>query len=399
MSGPLVICDDDDKRLNRFQEGFEEMDFVLKNFDVETLGTEEIKETIGELEDRRTKLRSGEDWEANSLIDKTSIFFIDHELRRVSAADLAYLARCFSGCGLIIGFNVYGRYADVNFNLNLGRETLDIDSNLNYDVIVDDKQFWNEGLWKGEGEKEFRPWYWPKIIEYQHDLEKKIDDIARNVGEPILEHIGFPWEIAKVIPSGVSEFLGETPLKSTFREFVLKSENALKPKDRKKIKELSEKQIARISAARISNWLERLVLPAQNILIDAPHLVYRYPSLLKGEISEREDWNKTSKLTKNAKELGINLEKTNAHKFNRPLWLSRLTWFWKDVSNDRDILEVDKPYEREEIDYVFCEDTSKFHSIKESYHKFDVAFETPNRRRYVKRLEDVHYFPIGRLSD
>ena len=41
--------------------------------------------------------------------------------------------------------------------------------------------------------------------------------------------------------------------------------------------------IERVAAARLGKWLERLVLPGQNVLVDAPHLVSRFPSLVAAD--------------------------------------------------------------------------------------------------------------------
>ena len=41
----------------------------------------------------------------------------------------------------------------------------------------------------------------------------------------------------------------------------------------------------------IFKWLERVVLPGQEILVDAPHLISRFPSLLTCDTPDINDWN------------------------------------------------------------------------------------------------------------
>lgn len=410
MTGKITIHDDKgDKRLDRLESRLKAVEVLEENYDFCKVGTEKVQSIEENLTKRRKNLWEGkEEWKEESPIeelDRASIFIIDNAVIETDASRLAYLARCFSECGLIIGFNVYGDYGDLNFDLNLGRETRDIDSELNYDIMVDDKSFENNGFWKGERDRDFRPWYWPAAIKYQKEFEKKVEDVEENLGEPLLPYLGFSEEIVNVMPDETLEFVtgrgGEKtekePLEYTFRDYLEYSETGLKHNDRGKIQSLNEEQIARIVSSRISTWLERIVLPPQNILIDAPHLVYKLPSLLEGSTSELESWNKTAKITEEVEELEINDEKIQEYRFENEKWVSRPVWFWKKVRNDHNILEIEKPFERETPDYVFCEDTSRFIEREES-ESFEVTFPSSMEPRYVERLSEINYFPITRLA-
>jgi hypothetical protein len=84
----------------------------------------------------------------------------------------------------------------------------------------------------------------------------------------------------------------------SFRDFVTLSGNGLKGKD-----QADDAAVARIAAARLSKWLEDIVLPAQEILVDAPHLVSRLPELLTGDPGRLATWDRTT--APNVSALGI----------------------------------------------------------------------------------------------
>jgi len=160
----------------------------------------------------------------------------------------------------------------------------------------------------------------------------------------------------------------------------------------------TEEMAGRIAAARISKWLEQLVLPGQDILVDAPHLAFRYPSLLKGDPSNVDTWNETAKFDTFDK-LGLDHEKIKECRFKKDHWLSRPAWYWDKVSNCQEIKEVSEPWTRGAIDYVFCEDSSSFHE-REDCKEFVAKLDSPYVRRFIRSFEEegVDYQPRVRRS-
>jgi hypothetical protein len=195
-------------------------------------------------------------------------------------------------------------------------------------------------------------------------------------------------------PRLVEKFLGPSGINATAREFALKSGNGLRPKDNKPTDEV----IARVTAARISKWLERMILPGQDILVDAPHLVSRYPSLLNGNPDDLDAWNQTARFEP-PEELGINLEDTEKFSLEPSAWLSRPAWFWRELSSSKQIREASKPWDRKPAKYVFAEDSSRFYG-KEECTEFMAEVDSPFVRRYVHYLRDigVTYTPASSLS-
>jgi hypothetical protein len=184
------------------------------------------------------------------------------------------------------------------------------------------------------------------------------------------------------------------PEKTTFRQFVTESNNGLRLKDRA----LNEESIARIAAARIAKWLERLVLPSQDILVDTPHLVSRYPSLLK-QRKTLTTWNKTAMFAPVAK-LGIDHRMIAPFAFQREEWLSRPAWWWPDLSKWDKAVEVSHPWEAvDRPDYVFCEDVSSFRP-RRAAREFVADVPSAFVRRFVAQplASGVSYEPSVRFS-
>jgi len=351
---------------------------------------EEFTSAMEVLNARQSKLRRGKEWDDDSLkLDEASIFIIDFDLLKqfgksfLTGENVAYLTRCFSRCGLIVGY----RIGKNTFDLTLkGRPE-------SYaDLDIKSEELDNPGLW-GEKRKEFRPWYWPQLRNYLDSFQKRIQDVMNNLNEPIFRVLGIPEDVARVFPRSVSEFIGgDDPVERTFREFVEKSGNGLQGRDKK----ATDEMVWKIGAARISKWLEQLVLPGQDILVDAPHLVSRYPSLLKGNPSNISTWNNTANFD-TFKNLNLDYKKIEKFRFKKDYWLSKPAWFWNGVAGYQKIKEVSEPWARKETPYVVCEDSSRFRK-REKCEEFVAESESPYVRRFVQKFDNVEYRPQVRFS-
>jgi len=383
----IVIYDDEAHVGERYAERLRRLDLVNRNFHVESMSTKEFIKEIRVCDFRLSRTRRGEDWKDDKLaLDEASIFIIDFDLLKtfgsvMTGENVAYLVRCFSRCGLIIGLNQFGQNT---FDLTLrGNPRSYCDLNLGSSHLD------NIGLWGGSA-KAYRPWYWPSLPDYSASFQEKIDDITRHLDDSIAELLGFK-NVINVFPRSASEFLGDKPTETTPRKFVVESGNGLRSKDRQNV---TDEMIARIAAARLSKWLERLVLPGQDILIDAPHLVYRYPSLLIGDHRNVTTWNKTVQLASD--KLNLNHKIIADFRFQKGYWLSRAAWFWKGISECQSIEEVANPWKKKVTDYVFCEDSSKFFRRKYCL-EFVSEVDSPYVQRFIRRHKGVRYRPEFRL--
>jgi len=394
MKKTIRVYDDTTHLGEKYVEKLKALEVVRKTFDkIESISHKDFKRELGELGDRQVKTRSDKKWDKDSMIlDETSIFVVDYDLLKefketfLTGENIAYLARCFSTCGLIIGLNQFIKLGDNRFDLTM-KGHLESFCDLN----IENKQLDNLGLW-GDEKKEFRPWYWPHLPDYLTCFEKKVNEIIDDPNQTICEVLGIE-EVVKAFPRSALEFLGREPEKTTVKKFVTKSGNGLRARDNKP----TDAMVARIAVARLSKWLERVVLPGQDILVDAPHLVSRYPSLLTGDHSNIDNWNKTTSFDAYDR-LGLNHELIEEFRFENIDWISRPVWFWGKVSNCQKIKEVKEPWEKERIEYVFCEDASSFYR-REDCKEFIIKSESPYVRRFIRHFRNagIQYEPRARL--
>jgi hypothetical protein len=388
----IVVCDDDPRSQETWRQRLLEVKAIKKRFRVDCMSTKDLVEAIASLEKRRALARSrslSNGISSDQYLDDVDIFVIDYDLINVDAnkglfitgEGVAYLARCYSTCGLIIALNQFG---DNIFDLTLkGHPESFADLNLGGSQI-DNPGLWSEP-WAG-----FRPWYWPLLPLYLEAFESRSTELRGHLDEPVLEYLGFPPEVILTLSRSVLGFLEGKKLKHggnateiTFREFVTSSGNAFRPKD----KPLSDDGIARIAAARIGKWLERMVLPGQDILIDSPHLVSRFPTLLKNNRHKIETWNRATSLSDVPSVLRHQL--LDKFMFSKVNWLSRVAWFWNSLSSYEKIAEVAEPWSLEQSDRVFCEDLSSFLPRKFTL-EFVADLQSPFVRRFVSKPNAIH---------
>lgn len=327
------------------------------------------------------------------LFDSVDVLVIDYDLIHSGASELltaetvAYNVRCFSDCGVILALNQYG---DPLFDLTLKGH---IESFA--DVNLGATQIGNPNLW-GKSKDGFRPWYWPNVVSYCADMRKKLRDVKKafDADQSIGSMIGIPDSVLAAMPRSLTQFVGGDDIQSaTVDAFVRHSGNALRRRDGEDVRD--DNVVIRLAAARISKWLEQLVLPGQNILVDAPHLVSRYPSILTNRKGVQH-WDALSRLANNddCKMLSSVIKKYRLAKHH---WLSKPVWFWPQLSEDSAISEVSEPWNATFPEYCFCEDVSAFHK-RDSCREFVADTESPFARRYVKALDKIEYRPAVRFA-
>ena len=161
---------------------------------------------------------------------------------------------------------------------------------------------------------------------------------------------------------------------------------------------LAEDDACSSVAARLRRWLNRVVAPSQDLIVDAPHLVSRFPSLLAGPHDSVDAWNSTTYLGDPSS--SVNTEIIEAHRLFAGAWTDRPRWLWPSLQQDRGIAEVGDPFaERPTGDFVFCEDSARF-AFAADAHTFASDLRAPFSRRYVElaAAPEVEYRPRSRLS-
>ena len=402
MKEKILIYDDEKPQTEAFKKnllrGLKKAK-LDEDFAVEILDEDKLQDSIEALHARQTGIRDNSEFSGETIqFDDTSIFIIDYDLLKSKAGgfftgeNIAYSVRCFSTCKLIVGLNQFGRNS---FDLALkGHPESFADLNLGADQL-DNPDLWR-GTW-GDLRRTFRPWYWPNLSDSLGTFDKRIKEVRDNLDEPICGVLEFDTDVFRLLPRAVVQFIGKgegkVPAETTFREFVTESGNCLRPKD----STISDEEVlARVGAARISKWLEIFVLPEQDILVDAPHLVSRYPSLIDGDRKKIGTWNKTAQLVGHY-ELGLNTESIEPYRFKKDYWISRPVWFWDKLREHGQIKEMTEPRLTVKPNWVFCEDASRFYN-RMACREFLADTSSPFTRRFAKGFKNVDYRPRVRFS-
>ncbi|TFG82699.1 MAG: hypothetical protein E4G74_02310 [Erysipelotrichales bacterium] len=390
----IVIIDDEAQFRQNIADSLHSIREVDERFDITALDETEFKKMRTELNDRYDRYRRGKNVnEGECILDETSILIIDYDLFELGlygplkADGLIYQARCFSDCGLIISLNKDQRLNPFDLTL-MG----DVESFADWDL--GSKQMRNAGLWTTTFSG-FRPWYWPIMPKALESFESRADEIVGKLDDPILEQLGL--SSVEGLSESAVRFLGSKAGEITFNDFFTNSGKCLSGKDCENSNLVTDKRRASIIASRLGKWMELNVLPGQDILIDAPHLVSRYPSLLRGSPDAIESWNATTAISDKITD-AIDTGKISKYEFRAANWFSRPVWYWNKIMNSDEIPEVGEPWTFKESSYAFCEDSSRFHP-KEECTMFVARGVSEFSMRFLKHFgTDVDYYPKKFIS-
>lgn len=353
----IVILDDESEVRSDWKRNLLDIASVSRAFEVDIMIEGEFREAWEIL--NRRYIGSGKGAFESTAFDTSDIVIVDYDLRYMSAEPsfltgetIAYMARCYSRCGIIVTVNQFGGNP---FDLTL-RGHIDSYADLNLGA----RQLFNEGLWTDRAVG-FRPWYWPVLPDLVTRFGRRLEEIDGRLDDPILSFLGIDDDAASVMPRHVLQFLQrgskDTAQRQTFKHFVQRSGSGLRTL---KDKQVDSDILARIAAARIGKWIDHMLLAPQDILVDAPHLLTRYPGLLSGDSSSVKNWNLSVRMTIDSAE-GIQSDFLEPAVFSRRNWTSRPAWLWRRVQDLVDFSDRRSHFVRSSADQpVFCEDASRF---------------------------------------
>jgi hypothetical protein len=393
----VVLCDDEPQMSKGWCEELKAIEEVTSALEIVTVKKGDFEKDVQLLEHRRSSLRQEKTPDGTQTIfDRASVLIVDYDLyaytpeQLLTGDSIAYLARSFSSCGYIVGVN-QDRIANP-FDL-----TLIAHRAASTDLSIGSDQVANPGLWTGDPAawNPFRPWYWPVLTERAAALEELKQRLVNMLDEPLEQVLGLPRELFDSLPRRAAALLDVPSRPETasvpLREWVEASQMGLRPSD----KVSDNEQLARIAAARLAKWFEHALLPGQDILVDAPHLVDRRPGLLDGDTTNQEVWQGTAQIGVDAKGLGLRTEQLGPHQFTGD-WVSRPAWFWPQIALDStldDALDAPRPEPR----MVFAEDMSKFIAIDAAM-RYTSDVEPPFNSRWVAPQQGIGYLPAARLA-
>lgn len=392
---------DDEEPFTKFlMSEVEKVGLSKDEFDVDIISEEKFLSAMDGLNQRRENYRQSGIWDKSepNIFDDISILLVDFDLFELRASHyykadiIAYLVRAFSNCGVIARINRFGHNP---FDLTLRG---DLSSFADLDLGVG--QLSNSTLWGPSASQGFSPWYWPNLVQFAKDFEKRVADVEESIksGVTIKDTLGFSDETWQRLPRAIAQFFGNGAIDLTFKQFLVDSQSALEFKDGKYLElDVNWAIFSRLAAARVSKWLEYAVLKEQDILIDAPHLVSRFPSLLK----DNQDINAWNGLcVRGVSEIpGLEMTVLEPFRLEKPYWISRPVWFWQGVVDCHDIAEVREPWNIDSPEWVFCEDASAFYK-EEECHEFKAETISPFAGRFIKDFSGlrVDYFPRERFA-
>lgn len=399
----VVLFDDDQSRLRRWEELLNGIDGFSDRFDTQAQETDDFASVFEALKERQLKSRDGERASRDdaSILDGADIVVVDfdltpgpghtHELEQNTLKTLrgsfgdkfVYLTRCYTSAAATVLVNQ--TFFQPTFDLTLRQfETSYADLN------ISDRDLRNPRLWWGDtAPGEFRPWHWPRLATRAGHLRRIAEKIDLNAR--VLQTLGLdsPDTYDSFDPRQLDALGPGDPREATFGSLTAADAKFGRLTDKEQIDPAAQRGFA---ASAVTHWLERDVLAAQNILVDAPHLAQRRPNLLR-DGSSIEDLSLLSDL-RVQDELDTVLDLDSLAGAHTPAseWVDRPVWLWPACP----------PGGSAEFDYYFCEDTSRFVEF-DAAREFRSDVPGPFRTRFVEEITaggfDVDYRPNGRLYE
>lgn len=352
----ILILDDETKRAQQWKEKL----FAVTGADVDVPDPDGVSDLISRMHKARFESRLGH-FKGIDCFDGYDLVILDYDLLglqvdKLSAwatgAELAYCMRLVTSAGPIVVVNQFGTNS---FDLTMRRG---ISSYADVDVGSD--QITLPGLWASKEFSGFRPWHWPNLLSEVARFASVKNYIKANLDASIVGALGFDLvdsDAENFIGYEVAAFIGAGHNKAvTFRE-VVTSEAGLRvfnilEKDRPILDCMPEEQVAILSAAIVIHWLEKVVLPSQETIMDLPHLCLQVPWVV-AESSDLDAWDSLCNI--NDPVISDDLkpfEFVPSFFFSRPV-------FWGVKARNRlfapnEFIFDDMP------DIQFCENTSRF---------------------------------------
>jgi hypothetical protein len=377
----IVILDDETARANTWKTTL--LDFLGDSVDITVFDVGQVSQLIGELHRARFESRSNEYRQVNSL-DGYDLVIIDYDLLGLepdqaaawaTGAEVAYTMRLMCNVGPIVVVNQFGTNT---FDLTMRRGIASY-----ADTDIGSLQITSKGLWSSDRFEGFRPWHWPDLRTESARFEAACEFVVKNLDAPMMASLGFDvndTESDSFINYELAAFVGAANGHDlTFRELVISNKGLrvfnILEKDITILASMPNGQIARVSAAILMHWLEKVVLPAQEVIGDAPHLATQLPWVLN-DSSDTDEWNALCTLTQDGvPQALLPYVFEPSFLFSRPV-------FWAEKARRES--SMPQEFEFAELPLIqFCENLSNFipESEATSFPSDVIAFD---KKRWVK---------------
>ena len=395
MTYTVLVCDDDVDLAAGWIEDIQQV--APAEYEIGPAPTrDDVRDASKEILLRRGAARDGGPRERQEcLFDGVDILLIDYDLIHIdddnaqhTGESIARLVRAFSDCSVAVVLN---QFPGIHFDLSLrGHIESHADLNIDVDLIA------TPGLWRSPPWEGFRPWYWQTLARAVDSQRAREAVVANAMATPILDSFRMQAEDASRLSDSAFAFVApdaeDFPAlqAKTFESFLSMTPDG---RDAGSLLETNPAAAARFVAARLGKWLEREVLGPQDVLVDVPHLLQRYPFFMGEAIDDVDAWNKTIVDVDRLKEV------IEPHYWFEPQnCLSKPAVWCQRLEMDENITGL-----RQSFDYsvvpgvVFSEDCSMFVDISEAT-EFRAGFHNSYDRRFVSRLEGIEYGPQRRFA-
>ncbi len=345
---------------------------------------------------RQTAFRGGDARDKkHCLFDDADILVLDYDLLHIDENNarhtgeaLARLVRMFSNPDVVL---VVNQFREAQFDLSL-RGHLSSHADLNLDAeLLGKSGLWTDPPWQG-----FRPWHW-QTLSRAVELQKARQAVVRDhMDKAIVDVLGMQDEDIAHLSDTAFGFIAPNAKElgslqaETFESFTRTPANA---GDASELLTRNPDAACRYLAARIGKWLERQVLGPQDVLVDIPHLIQRYPFLLGDDVSELEAWNAAIH-----DEQGMRKRVPPGCWFGPLDFLSRPAVWRQRFEDEADIRKARYSFDFSTVpSFVFLEDTSTFVPLDEAI-EFRSGHHNSFDRRFAKCIDGITYAPQRRLA-
>ena len=383
----ILIVDDEPERSRNWAAKIES--FGFPDATVTALDIEAARAVMKAADGRRRRAREKSNpfaAESPCDLDAVDVLVVDYDLQELlevgewsTGLQVATLARALTRVKLIVLVNQFGTNV---FDLTLTKA-----GSSHADLDVGSDQLLNPAFWDRSRVDGYAPWTWNDgVLGAIARMDTMLQWVIPRLNEPVLASLGF-----NAAPDGsntdtfVAKELWQECMDDpshTFRQLVSESE-FLTPKDRQAIVAFDE-PCARVAASLVSHWLDRWVIPANEVLIDLPHLASVYPWLLMKK-EDLECWQATASLGGGFDAVQGGVRK---HAYVPGFPLSRPVVWRQKVVQDPDLAEP-KGFTYDGFpDLVFCEDTSRFHEFGDA-RPFLCRLPGTDQQRFVANPDKV----------
>ena len=392
MSGPkrILLCDDDPGRAPQWKKCAE--DALRGGAKVSVLTGAGLENALSSLASLARGTIAGSLDVKRALIpfEEHDIVFLDNNLLHIFTNQPVMTAETF--VGQLLAFSdcpfvgVLNRQPEAIFDLQLKGDTAS-----KSDLSVASTQLSETGLWSRSW-KDFRPWYWPFVLEAPDKRRKQWRWLRTRLDRPLLASLGFTGKMRSLPPESLQIFGSSDPLSMTFRDFFLHQSRILAPDLRKELR-ANDEVVCRVVGSEISHWILHDVLMRQETLVDDAHLALRVPSIVKKlhtivKESPAVQHEKVAKMID-----GIRLTKKAA--FASDIWLPHRSWWFNEIDRDGTItgplLGVLSGLKQQER-VAFCEDSSKYVRIVDG-RRYRYSSHSLAGTRFISNKRPRGYIP------